>query len=160
MGVTKKTSDDVIELIQAMAKDGVSVRKIAAFAEVNRQTVLKYGVGLFRKLERNPFVEFNGKIYHKLKDGWWRCGNRKLGKTYLHRDTYVFYKGPIPDGHDVNHIDHNKDNNDPTNLEALVKPEHGREGARWRRKNKAQANAEGLLPPNVEPEELMAEPQT
>lgn len=47
-------------------------------------------------------------------------------RTYLHRDIYEAAKGPIPAGWAVHHIDHNVDNNDPSNLVAISVSEHMR----------------------------------
>lgn len=42
----------------------------------------------------------------------------------MHRYVWVCEKGDIPEGYDVHHIDHDKGNNDISNLELLTKKEH------------------------------------
>lgn len=42
----------------------------------------------------------------------------------MHRYVWEFYHGPIPDGYEIHHIDHNKGNNDITNLELLKSSVH------------------------------------
>ena len=49
-------------------------------------------------------------------------GKRKI-KT-IHRFIYEAYHGKIPDNYEINHIDHNKNNNSINNLEALSVKEH------------------------------------
>jgi hypothetical protein len=50
--------------------------------------------------------------FHQYKDGG-RVG------TYVHRFVYEFYKGEVPEGLVVDHIDSNKLNNSITNLQVL-----------------------------------------
>jgi len=45
-------------------------------------------------------------------------------RTLLHRDVWEFYKGPIPKGWDIHHIDLDRENNAIENLECLPKAEH------------------------------------
>lgn len=50
-------------------------------------------------------------------------------KSYLvqaHRLVYIHFSGEIPDGLDINHMDGRKDNNRPTNLEAVTPAENNR----------------------------------
>lgn len=123
-----------IELIKRLAREGKSKREIARFVGVAPGTVQWHADGLLKPRLLNTQQFFNGVWYYKGKNGWWRGGTARKGKTYLHRDVWMSVNGPIPKGHDINHIDHDKDNNHPSNLEALLKDEHGREGARWRAK--------------------------
>lgn len=49
------------------------------------------------------------------------------GKTgFLHRDVWQFYKGEIPDGYLVHHIDGNSGNNDINNLGLVLISEHAK----------------------------------
>jgi hypothetical protein len=65
-----------------------------------------------------------------------------------HRYAYEKAHGPIPDGYDVHHVDEDKANNDPSNLEALPSGDHaslhGQKNAsnlewlEWSRRNLAE----------------------
>lgn len=44
----------------------------------------------------------------------------------MHRFVWVCEKGEIPKGYDVHHIDHDKSNNDISNLELLSKKQHSK----------------------------------
>lgn len=59
--------------------------------------------------------------FRKDKRGYWISGT--LHK-YLHQYIYEKYKGNIPKGYEVHHIDHNKDNNEIENLKLVTKQEH------------------------------------
>lgn len=45
--------------------------------------------------------------------------NRKRYNVYIHRLVWKTFKGDIPDGYEINHIDHNKYNNKLDNLELV-----------------------------------------
>lgn len=74
-----------------------------------------------------------GKILNTHKDprdAYWRAFLRKDGKTTtiaIHRLVYAAFTGPIPEGHHIDHIDGNKDNNKPNNLRALSRSDHRKE---------------------------------
>ena len=74
-----------------------------------------------------------GKVYSKLSKKWLKPGLDKNGyhllslmrdkkKTMVkvHRLTYEAYKGKIPRGYVINHLDLTKDNNHIDNLEACT----------------------------------------
>ena len=67
-------------------------------------------------------VAYGGKSYSLGSTGYMRCttGAREL----LHRLIWADINGPIPDGYDIHHRDHNKLNNDPANLQLLSKSDH------------------------------------
>ena len=48
------------------------------------------------------------------------CVKQKRHNIPLSRLIYVWFKGDIPDGYVVDHIDNNSLNNDPTNLQILT----------------------------------------
>ena len=52
------------------------------------------------------------------------CGNKKTQTVALHRLIYRYFKGEIPKGYHVNHIDGNKQNNNIRNLEAITHQEN------------------------------------
>lgn len=51
-------------------------------------------------------------------------GHRKYHKPRVHRIIYEMYKGKIPKGYIIHHIDGNKLNNNPNNLIAIPREEH------------------------------------
>ena len=53
-------------------------------------------------------------------------GYKYIGSRYAHRVIYERHFGPIPKGWVVHHKDEDKGNNDPSNLEAMSKPDHQR----------------------------------
>jgi hypothetical protein len=62
----------------------------------------------------------NGKkCGYKRMDGYFdmRCGGGK--RIRLHRVIYMFVYGDIPDGLVIDHIDNNRGNNRPWNLQAI-----------------------------------------
>lgn len=71
---------------------------------------------------------FNGIKYRRnekgyyFPSGWHRKNGLKL--QALHQEVWKAANGPIPKGHHIHHIDHDKDNNDLSNLECLTAKEH------------------------------------
>ena len=55
-------------------------------------------------------------------------GERK--RVYVHRMVYQAYKGDIPKGMEINHIDENKTNNSIDNLEAVTHTQNQNHGTR------------------------------
>lgn len=71
----------------------------------------------------------NGK--HAIFDGTLFCCDENTGyylnsNTHkrLHRAVWEYYNGSIPDGYHIHHIDHNKQNNELSNLKIVTKEEH------------------------------------
>ena len=63
----------------------------------------------------------------KLGENYLICALYKYKiKTYvlMHRLVYETFVGPIPEGYDVHHIDHNPKNNSLDNLQLLPSSEH------------------------------------
>jgi hypothetical protein len=59
---------------------------------------------------------------------WWEGKKVRPGRIYEHHLVYCSHHGmtSIPKGHVVHHIDHNKDNNDISNLQLMTISEHMR----------------------------------
>lgn len=65
-----------------------------------------------------------GKKYFKA----WRY-DASIGRSFadsLHRAIWKHHYGPIPDGHDVHHIDGDYNNNVPENLAIITRSEHAK----------------------------------
>lgn len=80
-------------------------------------------------------IEYGGHRYYLGDDGYYRK-NSNQGECLLHRQIYTDHHGPIPDGIDIHHLDHDKSNNDPGNLSQRTRAEHfaehgGERGADW-----------------------------
>lgn len=68
------------------------------------------------------FQYYNGvKFTRDEKTGYYLNSTLRIR---MHRYVWVCEKGDIPEGYDVHHIDHDKSNNDISNLELLTKSEH------------------------------------
>jgi hypothetical protein len=65
-------------------------------------------------------IKYNGKEYKLRKDQPYYCN----GWNYLHRQVYIDNYGPIPEGYDVHHIDHDTENNDASNLAVIHHKKH------------------------------------
>jgi HNH endonuclease. len=72
-------------------------------------------------------IKYDGYTWTKKPRGYYqstvRCtdGSRK---NWLHQYVYEQVNGSIPEGYEVHHKDHNKENNDISNLELLSPAEH------------------------------------
>ena len=67
--------------------------------------------------ESTNYIEHDGKRYYRCKSGYYKCADGK----WLHRVIWEEVNGPIPKGFHIHHIDEDKSNNDPLNLE-MVNP--------------------------------------
>ncbi len=107
---------------------GLSLAQVAAEFDVSRQSVhmmfKRRGFDLRKRPPARPSCTFNGQTYTLRDNGYYAgtTGDRPL----LHRDVWESVHGPIPDGYDIHHRDHDKTNNDIANLECLPKAEHAR----------------------------------
>ena len=73
----------------------------------------------------NGYAYIDGYKFKKDKKTGYYLSGVINGKRYrLHRYIYEKYNGPIPKGHDIHHIDHNKDNNEIENLQLLTRYNH------------------------------------
>lgn len=76
-------------------------------------------------IENTKFAYFNGYKFTKDDKTGYYLSSIINGKRYrLHRYIWEYYKGEIPKGYHIHHKDHNKDNNELSNLELLTKEEH------------------------------------
>lgn len=72
-----------------------------------------------------PVVKDGGYVSVSLSDG---VG--KPNQTLVHRFVWEYFKGPIPKGSTVDHIDEDKNNNKINNLQLLTRGENSRKGNR------------------------------
>ena len=98
--------------------------------------------------EDRKHAYFNGEKFTKdEKTGYYLTtkNNFRSGRR-LHRVVWEFYNCAIPKGYDVHHIDHDKGNNDISNLKLISSKEHKilhgieltEEERQWRRDNLEQ----------------------
>lgn len=78
-------------------------------------------------------IRFNGIIYRRYPESpnasdraYFQCSmaDKLRGYSYLHRDVWIFHRGPIPDGCQVHHKDEDPANNHIDNLECVTPKEH------------------------------------
>lgn len=107
---------------------GLSLAEVADREGVSRQSVYtrfkRQGLNMRPHPPARPHVDYNGRRYTLGNHGYYRAtdGDREL----LHRVVWMKERGPIPDGWDVHHIDHDKTNNLIDNLHCLSKADHTR----------------------------------
>lgn len=79
---------------------------------------------MIQYIENTNLAYCDGYKFRKdKKTGYWLCST--LHKR-LHTYIYEKYNGEIPKGMQIHHIDHNKDNNDISNLQMVSRKEHDR----------------------------------
>lgn len=105
---------------------GLSLAQVADEFDVSRQTVFamfkRRGFDLRERPACRPSVTWNGHTYSLRDVGYY--GRTTGDRDYLHRDVWRHFRGAIPDGYDIHHIDHDKSNNTIDNLQCLPKAEH------------------------------------
>lgn len=76
-------------------------------------------------IEKTKYAYFNGYKFTKDDKTGYYLSSTINGKRYrLHRYVWEYYNGAIPKGYHVHHKDHNKNNNELSNLELLTIKEH------------------------------------
>ena len=120
--------DTKADAMHALYQEGFSLSQVGTAFSVTRQSVhkmfAKRGFVLRQRPKPLPFIELNGLRYTRRRDGYFR---QTLGsRSYLHRDIWEATHGPIPDGHDIHHIDGDQSNNVIHNLEQFTSSEHGK----------------------------------
>lgn len=88
-----------------------------------------------KELDENIFCIKNNMIFRKMKIYKNNVGYNAVkisGKhLYVHRLVYRTFVGVIPSNMEINHIDHNKDNNSLKNLELLTHSENQIKSAKF-----------------------------
>lgn len=80
---------------------------------------------------RRPGTQGGFKALTENEDGYYRvklCKNGKDRRWMVHRIVYEAFIGKIPSDCEINHIDEDKKNNRPENLEAITHIENIRHG--------------------------------
>lgn len=75
--------------------------------------------------------------------GYWKatlCKNGKAKHYLVHRLVWVAFRGPIPEGYEINHIDENSSNNRLDNLNLLTRAGNNIWGTRLERVGKSLVN--------------------
>ena len=81
-------------------------------------------------------IEYAGLKWSKKPSGYYQSTVRTTDrKNWLHQFVYEEANGTIPDGYEVHHRDHNKDNNKVENLELLSTEEHKEAHAEQQKRN-------------------------
>lgn len=74
---------------------------------------------------KDGYAIVNGLKFRKdKKTGYYLSGVIEGKRKRLHRYMWEQVHGVIPKGYDIHHIDHNKDNNDISNLELIASIRH------------------------------------
>lgn len=123
--MTKKY-DKYAEMYE-LYKSGKSLAEVGKAYGITRQAVYdgfrrrKY---ILRARNRQPYQIKDGIKFTLRNHGYYAAttGDRQL----MHRYVWEKYNGKIPPNHDIHHIDHDKGNNDISNLELYTKSEHAR----------------------------------
>lgn len=72
-------------------------------------------------------VTFRGRKFTLCNPGpYYRANSWGKGPSNLHRAVWTHYRGEIPEGHNVHHLDGDKTNNKLSNLELIDHAEHAR----------------------------------
>jgi hypothetical protein len=128
----KRINENAEEMYQ-MYQRGSSLAGVGSFYGKSRQSV--YGLFAARgwKMRKRKGLDkktFNGYSYTLRNNGYY--GKTKGVRSLMHRDVWEHFNGEIPPNHDIHHIDHDKSNNDISNLEIYTKSEHARKFATGR----------------------------
>jgi hypothetical protein len=74
-----------------------------------------------------PFVVYGSQRYTLRSVGYYAATTGRRG--YMHRHVWEDTHGPIPQGYDVHHRNHDRCDNRLSNLELIEKSEHTRRHA-------------------------------
>lgn len=108
-------------------KSGKSLSEVGHLYSMTRQSVYegfrRRSYQLRSKAEA-PYQTLDGIKFTLRNHGYYAAttGDREL----MHRYVWRKYRGDIPENHDIHHVDHNRANNDVTNLELYSKSDHAR----------------------------------
>jgi hypothetical protein len=126
-------TNPLAEEMYKMYSEGYSLEDVGNYYAKTRQAVHE----LFKNRGWNMRTPirlhrqyFNGNSYTLRNTGYY--GKTNGSRSLMHRDVWEFHNGDIPGDHDIHHIDHDKTNNDISNLEIYTKSEHAKKFATGR----------------------------
>ena len=108
-------------------KQGYSLSEVGRMYGMTRQSVYSgfkcrgYGLRVKKKL---PFLVFMDIRFTLRNNGYY--GRTDSNRGLMHRYVWEHFKGKIPNGYDIHHLDHDRTNNRIENLELHTKSEHAR----------------------------------
>ena len=108
-------------------KSGKSLAEVGKEFEITRQAVyvgFKRRNYILRARNQQPYQIKDGIKFTLRNRGYYAAttGDRQL----MHRYVWEKHNGEIPPNHDIHHIDHDRGNNDISNLELYTKSDHAR----------------------------------
>lgn len=80
-----------------------------------------------RKKTKNPSQEFNGVVFYRKPEGYFKSDYKRDGGKLLHREVWIYHNGEIPQGYHIHHIDEDKANNSIENLQLISASDHSKE---------------------------------
>lgn len=121
------TKNDLYADMYEAYKSGLSLSEVGKLYGMTRQSVydgFKRRGYILRTKNQLPFQILDGIKFSVRNGGYYGAtvGDRKL----MHRYVWEKHNGPIPEGYEVHHIDHDRSNNDISNLEIYTKSDHAR----------------------------------
>lgn len=126
--IDRRRHDERAAAMYERYTEGLSLAEVAEEFGVTRQSVYGLFKGRGWELRKRPapleYVEFDGRKYTLRNTGYYGATTGR--RTLMHRDVWEHHNGPIPDGFDIHHVDHDRANNDLSNLVCLSKDEHTR----------------------------------
>lgn len=117
--------NELYENMYERYKDGLSLSEVGKEFGITRQSVYTgFKVRSFelRKKNEQPFQILDGIKFTLRNHGYFAATTGK--RQQMHRYVWEKHFGEIPKGYDIHHKDHNRTNNDISNLELLTKSEH------------------------------------
>lgn len=102
------------------------------FGQVWRKAMIVHG--LVKSIEPRRAENVGGKGYLRISVSV----NGRVNCVMAHRLIWIWLNGPIADGLQINHIDGNKQNNNPVNLELATPLENTRHARTVLRKNTSE----------------------
>lgn len=121
-----KRNNEKADAMRELYAKGYSLSQVATAFSMSRQgayKILKLRQVTLRTIEQLPFIVWKDRKFTPDPKGYYRetSGRRRF---YLHRLVWESINGPIPDGHDIHHRDHDRQNNRICNLQCLTGSEH------------------------------------
>lgn len=126
-GAIRLVKDTLYNDMYELYCEGHSLAEVGGRYGITRQSVyegFKRREFELRTKSERPSQELDGIKFTLRNSGYYSAttGVRQL----MHRYVWERHHGPIPPNHDIHHIDHNRANNDISNLELYSKSEHAR----------------------------------